>query len=246
MNTCQAYQAQLLDHLYGLLDPQDQAALSAHLEGCPSCRAALDATRAQQQAIAYAARGQFPGVRFVPPAEPAVARDGAHAEAPPGVLPAARRRWGRWAVAAGIVALVGLGGAAGMRWYEHADEASRALQDHERARQAQARIAQARQRDQQNSQAEIAEIQEQIRLLEAQWTGEAEQVRGRFADQDVRVTVTGPKTVQAGAPNVYRIDARRQRPGAPAMPAKLTARILDPKAGRELARLPIKEGATRW
>ena len=65
MNTCQTHQTQLLHHLYGLLDALEQQALTAHLESCADCRAALDSARAQQQAITYAARGQFPGVRIV-------------------------------------------------------------------------------------------------------------------------------------------------------------------------------------
>src|SRR5207248_10219280 len=36
MDPCHRHQAQLLDHLYDLLDPADAAALEAHLAACPA------------------------------------------------------------------------------------------------------------------------------------------------------------------------------------------------------------------
>ena len=56
MRSCDHYQAQLLEHLYGLLEPGDARALQEHVEQCGDCRAALARAEAQQQLIAAAAR----------------------------------------------------------------------------------------------------------------------------------------------------------------------------------------------
>ena len=58
MNPCESYQAQLLEHLYGLLDPADCAPLHHHLEQCGACRAALARAELQQKLIAAAAKAQ--------------------------------------------------------------------------------------------------------------------------------------------------------------------------------------------
>ncbi|MCI0464749.1 MAG: hypothetical protein L0Z62_48110 [Gemmataceae bacterium] len=258
MNTCQTHQAQLLHHLYGLLDAPEQQTLTAHLETCADCRAALDSARTQQQAITYAAKGQFPGVRFEPPATltPTLPPQGrGREEAPhapggrgaggegesslPTVLPV--RRWGRWAAAAAIVvAVVGLVGVVGARWAGHANEASQAQRESDRARQALDTHNRKQQQEHANSIANAREVQLKINDAEKKWIVAAQKVEKDYPG-DLRVKVTGPRTVQAGAPNVYRIDAR----GA-GQKTLLAARILDATSGRELARKDITEDTTHW
>ncbi len=243
MNTCQEYQAQLLDHLFGLLDGLEREALEVHLEACDACRSARATAEQQRQVIAFAAKGAFPEVRFDPPA----VKVAAHREEAPQVLPVHPRRWGRWAVAAGLLLAAGLGLVGGLSYSRHSDDVARAREDYDRTVRARDALARNQQRDRARDQQDIAEIQEQIRLLEAKWDGEVKKVQREFNDRDVQIVVTGPKTVQAGAPNVYRIEAHRQHNNkALGRGLKMTARILDATSKRELARHPVTEGATKW
>jgi alpha-2-macroglobulin-like protein len=244
MNTCHDYQTLLLDHLYGLLDEAEAAELRAHLEGCDACRASLAAAERQQHVLAAAARGHFPEVRFEPP----VVRAEAAATPSAVTLPARPRRWGRWALAAAVLLAAGLGSAGGGVWYAYGRDAAHAREEHEVAQRDQERRARKQQEERQRGERDIAEIQEQIRLLEAKWDGEASQVQREYADREVQVTVTGPKTVQAGAPNVFQFEARRQGPGGKgeARRPKLNARILDAATNRVLCSQPVPDGTTRW
>src|SRR5262245_20007701 len=93
MTRCDHYRNVLLDHLYGLHDPADAAAVEEHLSGCEGCVAARDHEARAQGLIARAARVEFPHVRFVPPVEPQPVANGVppHAEpVSPGVAPGAR------------------------------------------------------------------------------------------------------------------------------------------------------------
>src|SRR5262249_45747677 len=153
---------------YGLLDEAESQALVAHLGRCDACRAARAGAERQQQVIAVAAKAEFPGVRFAPPvlrAEPsprAVALN-----------PGRPRRWGRWAGAAAVLLAAGLGLTGGILWYQHAQEVARAREDHQNAAHARAAQRLEQERERQHTQQDLAAIQEEIRLLEAAWQGEA-------------------------------------------------------------------------
>src|SRR5262245_41066297 len=102
MNSCETYQAQMLEYLYDLLDDGERQALQAHLGSCPACQAALVRAQAQRRLLAAAAKMEFATVHFTPPA----AATEAAAVVP---LPTRRRAWPRWAVAAAVLlALAGL------------------------------------------------------------------------------------------------------------------------------------------
>ncbi|HEY8506308.1 MAG TPA: zf-HC2 domain-containing protein, partial [Gemmataceae bacterium] len=64
MFDCERCQALVLEHLYGLLEPDEARAFEAHVAGCPDCTAAADRARSWQQRLAQAAKAEFPGVTF--------------------------------------------------------------------------------------------------------------------------------------------------------------------------------------
>src|SRR5437588_9998192 len=100
MNRCEFYQAQLLDLLYGLLEPAEADELRRHLEGCDACRSALTNAQRQQQQLASAAKLSFPEVHFEAPREPDVIGGGET------FSPFSSTGF-RWAMAASVLLLLG-------------------------------------------------------------------------------------------------------------------------------------------
>ncbi len=67
MLRCNDCRPLILDHLYGLLDAPEAAAVDEHLASCPACAAVRAEAAKVQGLIAEAAKGQFPQVRFEAP-----------------------------------------------------------------------------------------------------------------------------------------------------------------------------------
>ena len=106
MMRCDDCQTLMLDHLYGLLDPAETAAVEKHLAGCPNCAAARTQAARTQVLFAKAAKSEFPQVRFTAPIEqPAMPRNrsdmyyGASKQR-------SRGSAARWLVAASVMALI--------------------------------------------------------------------------------------------------------------------------------------------
>ena len=68
--TCDRVQPRLLDHLYGVLEDEEEATLLRHLERCEGCRAALARAEEQKSLFAEAARLPAGDLRLVPPGPP--------------------------------------------------------------------------------------------------------------------------------------------------------------------------------
>lgn len=100
MTRCEHYQAQLLEHLYGLLDANESLTLIEHAGQCDDCRAALVKADLQKKLLAAASKTEFAGLRFQEPAPEVMAQQ-------PRTLPirAVSRpsQWRRWAVAAAVL-----------------------------------------------------------------------------------------------------------------------------------------------
>src|SRR5213080_563532 len=105
MNSCEPFRTQLLPYLYDLLDPEEQRACQAHLETCAACRTALERAQAQRKILAVAAKAEFPKVQFQPPVVVTASPD---QKIDPAQIQRRRRPILRWAIAAGILLLVGL------------------------------------------------------------------------------------------------------------------------------------------
>ncbi len=120
MKTCDQYQAEMLDDLYGLLEAEDSRALSAHVQVCEPCRAAMVQAQEQRKLLAEAAKDAFAGVRFEAPVAPAAAPT--QQPAPPRIIasigpakPSLQRRL-RYAVAAGVVLCAGIAALGAVYW----------------------------------------------------------------------------------------------------------------------------------
>jgi hypothetical protein len=211
MDHCGPYQAHLLDYLYDLLEGEEHQSLQQHLNRCADCQAALRAARGQQQMLAAAARMEFPGVRF---------------EAPEEVLPFAQRPaarparpWGRWVAAAALVAaVVGLGGAGGLSAVDYA----RARQSRDAVDSRMAAASQA-----------VAKTELELREAREKRDNSKAGLINATQDRQLKVVVSGPETVQPGAPNEFHIETRDPQMGQP-VPARLTVRLRD-QARRVLA-----------
>jgi hypothetical protein len=207
MLPCDHYRDRFLDHLYGLTEPTEAAALDAHAAGCPACAAAREQAARMGGLIARAARSEFPAVRFVPPEE-AAAPVGAAAE-PPAPRNTVHRAWLQWSVAVGLLlGVVGLGGWTArdltgfllLKPQVDRDAAALRQADEERSRLAAAVHA---------TQDKVAK---RLRAAEAthsdliqQWAKATGQAAAEAKTQPLTILLRGPSTAIPGAPNAYAI-----------------------------------------
>jgi len=203
MNSCEHFQQHLLDDLYGLLEEADGRTLRDHILDCTACRTAQDRALAQQRLLAAAAKDQFAGVRFIPPPETTPA---SRPEQPRARLPA--RRLVRWAMAAAVLMVASCGVIGGIKWVGYAGEVAQARQTQDQALGEKAEYGRKQAEDRDRAARDLRDIQEQIQLLETKWTGEAKEVERAVNSRELQVIITGPKTLQPGAPNRYQIQTR--------------------------------------
>jgi A-macroglobulin TED domain/Alpha-2-macroglobulin family len=226
MLSCEHARAQMLDHLFGLLEEADDRAFQAHIVGCAACAAALRQERDFQGLLGRAARAEFPEVRFAAPAAASAERGARSAEpetiatsaVPSSALrvprssgrPSMQRIWTRWAVAAGLLlVLAGLGGPAVRQFIAWRNQ-SAIVDDHlaqvnRLEEERRALIAQHDARGQQVD-GEVARATEAYRALESQWRKESEEARKAVESKRLFVRVTGPERPQPGAPNEWTVE----------------------------------------
>jgi hypothetical protein len=226
MTPCERHQAQLLDHLYDLLELGERKDLEVHLAGCEACQGALESARRQQRLIARAAKSRFEAVRFEkPPAEPAT---------PILVLPQERRHnWIRWAAAASVVfLLLGALGVLGGAYWTGAANLHRELAQVESQREVlEHRLNDAMAPAKANQEALAQLLQEQSELGEKQRQAVAEAER-TIRSRQRYLRFTGPETIEAGGANPITIEVR-DLASDQLVASKLGARLID-EAGREV------------
>jgi hypothetical protein len=220
MNSCATLQAQLLDHLYGLLDDGSDRALREHLASCADCQAARVAVEAQRRLLAAAAKAEFPGVTFQPPQTVATTADSLRSVV---LLNRARAfpKWAGWAAAAGILLVVGLAG--GWSWLHLLDlrqsaESAQAAQ--QQFQQETDRLDRAREDEERQNRTRIAALQFEIAKLIQ-----------RRKRQRLRVRVTGPETIQAGSRNHFLVHTENLADEP--VPAKVDVKLYEAKAGAD-------------
>ena len=204
MKPCETCQAQLLHHLFGLLDDAEAADLQAHLAGCAACQAALKHTEEQQRLLATAAKGDFSEVQFRRP--PATQTEPRVLPMPAAPSPATRRRvsLGRWAVAASL--LVALSGSllfGGYSWYDRQNRLTE-------AEQAADRLASRRDDEKARVSQEMHDVQQAIADIESNWRRTSSASRRRWPSRPCPCVI-GPPSPQAGATNSYRFEVPREK-----------------------------------
>ncbi|MDB5313647.1 MAG: hypothetical protein JWO38_7849 [Gemmataceae bacterium] len=213
MMRCDHCRSLLLDHLYGLLDPAEAAAVEGHLTTCPDCTAARAQAARAQDLIALAARTSFPDVRFTPPVGHETVPAGTAGNGRPvpettpatpagAPRPARRGTWARWAVAAGVLAmipgtLIPLSGRAGRY------EAARRAAETTATRLADAKSAVDHAVSAPDSRYAVAKANHAAVL--ADWVAAETAAARAEKDETVAVAVTKPLAVQPGAPNDFVI-----------------------------------------
>jgi len=211
MKRCEQYQAQLLDHLYGLLEADESLALIEHAGQCDDCRAALLQADSKRKLFAAAAKAEFPAVRFQAPAKEAAVLK------MPKRLPAPRtlRSIRRWGIAAAVLLALGAVGIPTGRYVgefaerrHNVDETAKLFEQissEERAlinnREKQRREAFEALQSAERKRQELEKEQEQ-RLVQL-----ADEVRR----QQMYMVVTGPESIRPGVPNDYRIETKNMR-----------------------------------
>ncbi|MFO0803583.1 MAG: zf-HC2 domain-containing protein [Gemmataceae bacterium] len=195
MMRCHDCRNLLLDRAYGLLDEAENAAIDAHLAGCPACAAAASGADREQTLLAAAAKSSFPNVSFAPPVEePAV---------PFTPRRQAKSSWVQWVVAASVLAMIpGTLIPAGKLADRY--RAAREGVDDSVARTAKAATEYQRQLVDAKLHDPVAAAEKKHLAVVSGWVNDAK----TEASRKVTVDVTKPHSVMPGAPNEYVIAIR--------------------------------------
>ena len=232
MTPCTECRSQMLDHLYGLLEPAESAAVAGHLRGCPSCAAELERERGL---LAAAAKSAFPEASFRPPqvvdltAEPS--RQDEPARRPN------RNGWVRWVVAAGVlVAVCGAGLPAlvsTVGYAQHRPKVDAEVAALDRIKDEQAALRGQIAARKKAAEDALDQAKAKHEELEKQWiAAEAEAVK-RMAEKPFLVQLSGPAAAVAGAPNEYKVSVTDAHGKPISSPVKAEAKLKD-ATGTEL------------
>jgi hypothetical protein len=230
MKTCGDYQDQLFDALHGLLDEPEEVALAQHLLECAACRQALERAEGQKRLLAAAARFDYPGLAFDPPAETLpIDRSRRVPRQPSRPLPGGWRRPARWAVAAALLLALGALAYRGADWYR---EGRQLDQQAQLARSEYDRLGQELRAAVAEQQGRVARLTKEydaasarITELENNLSADLLQVEQAVRARQLNVAVVGQETVVPGAPNDYHIETRNWNDEL--VRAELEARVLD-------------------
>lgn len=208
---CDPCRQQLLPFLYDLLDPHERDAVSAHVEVCADCQAALVLAQEQQGLLGEAVKQGPVDIVFKAPSKATPA-----SAAPTVALDRPRRRvvWlNRWSVAAALLFVFFTAGSAlgWAIWRDHSSD-----YDAAKLRLAKARDDLVKSQDELNqkkgqTQQEIRAIQEQIDTLFGNWKKEEDKTRKVLEEKGAQIILKGPQAPLAGANNPYEVQLRNDR-----------------------------------
>lgn len=224
---CDYYQAQVLEHLYGLLEPEDSLALIEHAGRCDDCRKAMQRADGQKRLIATAARAEFSKVQFQAPKPEEAAKVLKLAEPSRVRVQFSQVSWKAWATAAAILLVLGGVGLPMGRHISsfigarHQVDVAQANIEKIRLNERQLKVDYEAAREKANQ--ELTNTNADIKKLELAQKQELDAVNAKLKKLDMYVKVTGPENLRPGEPAQYRIETKSldDKPE----PAKLTARI---------------------
>src|SRR5581483_1769798 len=198
MTSCEQTQSQLLAYMYDLLEETDRQELQAHLETCNDCKAALARAQNQKRLLALAAKAEFPKVHFHAPVEEIP-------QQPATIAPP--RSWGayarRWAIAASITLLVGLGIPSGWWTVNYLQDKSRATveQEHLMAVRAEEQVAGLLFQDKiARASSSREKVEKEIEDLDKQRNTKLVALEKQVEQRQFDVQIRGPANYQPGAP----------------------------------------------
>lgn len=246
MIPCETCRQLLLDHLYGLLDPAEAAAVDAHLVGCSACATEHAQAARWQGLIATAATVSFPEAKFAPPVDrtapliepvrpatldPTEAHRSVSANGIRGLVAAVL-----------LLAFAGLGGPAardlgGHLWYH--PTVSRELAALDQAQAERARISNEIARTKELARKRTEDAKTRHDDLIAEWVKAESTSLEAAASRPFHVTVIGPASALPGAPNDYVVSAT-DKAGKPKT-VVLAAQVTD-RAGKVVFAPPMPTG----
>lgn len=216
MRSCEQYRAQLLEHLYGLLDEGESQAVARHLDGCAGCRDALAQAQGQKRLLAVAARSEFPNVHFEAPDEEETV-----------ALPFLQRvrSWAPLAAAAAVLLAVGLFGVPGAVYWRQDARVTHLETEIARVEKERKDVNRQYQRNLDAADQEVAALRDTVAKQTDQAPKKLAEGIRQIQDREVHLSVSGPPSVQAGAPNEFKIEAhnRLRQP----VPARVAVEVKD-------------------
>src|SRR5579883_1516486 len=236
MTPCEHFQDQLLDHLYGLLDPLEAGQLTEHLQGCDACRAALAHAEGQKRLLAEAARLEFPELRFVKPTVTFTPR----VPAAPVRAAAVERDWGRWALAAAVLLAIGGIGLSGNAYWGRHDRVLQAKAQTQQIQDRMERLSRERAEKLEAAGREVREAQQESRQVVADFQQRTSQIFSQLAGRALHLRISGPAAVEAGALNEYQVQVYDRKSNRPLPAAQVEAKLLDQSKKEVVSNIQVR------
>jgi hypothetical protein len=246
MSDHERYEAMMLDHVYGLLEPEQVIELNVYLSTTSAGESLRQQAEAWQRQLAAASKSEFPEVQFVPPPKapvrpavfkPQVAARRSEKRSKGGV---AARSWSPWAMAASVAALFVNFGAllvvllivvaiAGfgvpLAFVAHDQDEAAALararqDDFLKADQAHREAIEAANATLAAAERDERSVAQRDRELHEEFDGALREARKAIESKRFIVRLSGPGRAQPGAPNEWRVEMYH-RNGARVMPGDI-------------------------
>lgn len=231
MKRCEHYQAQLWDHLYGLLEAEDSLALIEHAGQCEECRAALLRADGNRKLLATAAKVEFPAVRFQAPANEAAVLKMPKRVAMARRTPRNLRRWG--VAAAVLLALGAVGVPTGRYMGEYADrrhQVEEAGKSMDTLGKEERDLISNREKERAYALAEWKRAEARRVELEKEQAQKLKDAYDEVQRQQMYLVVTGPESIRPGVANDYRIETKNMN--GEKEKARLNITVKDMENGR--------------
>jgi hypothetical protein len=236
MLTCDQCRSALLDRQYDLLDAAESAALDAHLATCQKCQAEQRAVERFGRLVSAAARTEFPDVRFVAPANRLAATRVREPRAPLRRLRLAASL-AAGALAAGLVLAIGMHLTTVSRQRTELATAQAKFTALDRKRRD--AIAQ-RQSEVAAASVAVTKAHDELQTAQSQMVTKLAEAEQQLLAKKLNFIITGPATIQAGAPAQFVIETRdnAQKP----TPATVTYRVKDQSNAVVFENKPLASG----